>query len=66
MYGRLENEEINNGNYYYLVKFKSQIAIARGKPMTKSGSKKKFRKSGINILGLAIYLLIIIGVFTKL
>jgi len=43
-----------------------KIAKATGTPMTKSGRKRKCRKSGINILGLVIFILIIIGVFTKL
>ena len=45
---------------------KRKIAKAKGEPMSKSGRKRKFRKSGINILGLAIFILSIIGVFTKL
>ena len=45
---------------------KRKIAKVKGKPMTKSGRKRKFRKSGINLLGLAFFLLSIIGVFTKL
>jgi hypothetical protein len=40
-------------------------AKATGTPMTKSRRKRKCRKSGINILGLVI-ILIIIGLFTKL
>ena len=43
-----------------------KIAKAKGKPMTKSGRKRKRRKSGINILGLVVYIVIIIGLFTKL
>ena len=49
-----------------IIKFKRKIAKTKGKAMTKSGRKRKFRKSGINILGLAIFILSIIGVFTKL
>jgi len=45
---------------------KRKIAKATGTPMAKSGRKRKCRKSGINIFGLVIFILIIIGVFTKL
>ena len=45
---------------------KRKIAKATGTTMAKSGRKRKCRKSGINIFGLVIFILIIIGVFTKL
>ena len=48
------------------MKFTMKIAKAKGKPMTKSRRKRIFRKSGINLLGLAIFILSIIGVFTIL
>lgn len=44
---------------------KREKAKAGGTPMTKSGRKRKRRKSGINILGLVVYIGIIIGLFTK-
>ena len=39
-----------------------KLVLKRQKQMP----KRKFRKSGINILGLVIFILIIIGIFTKL
>ena len=45
---------------------KRKIAKAKGEPMSKSRRKKKFRKSGINILGLAFFLLNIYGVLIVL
>ena len=43
-----------------------KIAKAKGEPMSKSRRKRKFRKSGTNILGLAFFLLNIVGVLILL
>ena len=45
---------------------KRKIAKAKGEPMSKSRRKRKFRKSGINILGLAFFLSSIVGVLILL